>query len=95
MNIGYIIITIVKLLLVIAAIVGFLDLIIGLPIGVLLLILKKKFKGLVMFLIIGGPILLAVSFILWALISFLQVLLGFNTISLPVNPPSSGILAPL
>jgi hypothetical protein len=73
--------------------VGYGSLIIGTPIGLILLIInlvssnknkQKRFsKKLVLILIFAGPTLLVGTFILWAIVQLISVFFGIN---LPAQP---------
>lgn len=82
-----------SLVLVIVALVGFLLLIVGTPVGIVLAILyfgknekqrDKRFKKWMMICFSGIPLLIAV-FILWALLQLISTFLGVNLSPVPMN----------
>lgn len=82
---GLILIGLVRLVLVLAAIVGFILCAFGIPLGIVLLLTSKngKHKKLSLWLIIGGPVLLVLSFLFWAIVAFFGVFFGLGMTSLP------------
>jgi len=76
-------ILIVRLLLVIVAIVGFSGTVVGVPLGIILLVVikNKEDKKWVLWLIIGGPVLLVGTFVIWAILALVNVFFGINTLN--------------
>ncbi len=73
-------ISIVKLLLVVVAIVGSFGTVVGVPLGIILLVVikNKEDKKWVLWLIIGGPILLIATFIVWVVLTLVSVFFGIG-----------------
>ena len=82
MNVALILTSTVKLLLVVIAIVGFFGTVIGIPLGIILLIVKKnkEDKRWILLLIIGGPVLLIGTFVIWAILALVNVFFGIDTL---------------
>ena len=83
MNVALIMTSIIKLLLVVVAIVGFLGMVIGIPLGVILLVVKKnkEDKRWILWLVIGGPVLLVGAFVTWAVLALVNTFFGINILS--------------
>lgn len=83
----------IRLLVVLAAILGFFDLVIGLPIGLIIFLVRrkeikqeseekrKKFYKLVKLLIFGGPCILIVTFVIWAILALINTFFGLQIIT--------------
>lgn len=82
MNVVVLVSIVLRLFLVIIAVVGFFGIVVGIPTGIILFVMKKN-KKLVLWLIIGGPILLIGTFIIWALLALLNAFFGLSILSFP------------
>lgn len=82
-----------RLLLVLAAIVGFFATVICSPIGLIMFLIKredikkssklekKKFYKLVKLLVFGGPCIFIVTFIIWAILTLINTFFGLQIIT--------------
>lgn len=80
MSISILLFAIVRFVLVAVAIIGFFVTAIGIPGGIVLLIVhkNKEDKKLILWLIFGGPLLLFITFVLWALIALISTFFGIS-----------------
>lgn len=85
MDLGGIIIAIIRLVIAVAAIIGFFGTIVGIPVGIVLMIVRKNKddRKVALWLIVGGgPALLMATFLLWALIALISIFFAVNILSI-------------